>query len=224
MISHIKEYLDAYVILVVVLGIICTIFTDLLSPANSFLLGILILIIGGIADMQVFLASFSNAQVITIFILIFITVAIRRNTNVDDLFDRWFKNDHSPNRFMLKMTVTVALFSSFLNNTPIVAMLTNNVQRWAGQNNMSPSKFLIPLSYAAILGGMITVIGTSTNLVLMGLLSSNGEPMLHFMDFLVVGSAVCAIGIVYLIVFSMRVLPANNCTEAIHRKQRRVYS
>ena len=207
MISHIKEYLDAYIILAVVVGIIWTTFTDLLSPANSFLLGTLILIIGGIADMQIFLTSFSNAQVITIFILIFITVAIRRNTNVDALFDRFFKNEVSPNRFILKMSVIVAFFSSFLNNTPIVAMLTNNVQRWADQNNMSPSKFLIPLSYAAILGGMITVIGTSTNLVLMGLLSSNGEPMLNYLDFLVVGSSVCAVGILYLIVFSMRVLP-----------------
>ena len=92
---------------------------------------------------------------------------------------------------MLKLSVTVAFFSSFLNNTPVVAMLTNNVQRWAGQNDISPSKFLIPLSYAAILGGMITVIGTSTNLVLMGLLSSNNEPLLHHMDFLVVGHYIC---------------------------------
>ncbi|MEQ9062709.1 MAG: SLC13 family permease [Vicingaceae bacterium] len=205
--SHISDFFDAYLILLVVVGIIATIFTNKLSPSSAFLLGTLILIMGGAENVQGLLASFSNMQVITIFILIFITVAIRHNTNVDALFDKWFKRADSPGVFMTKLSVTVAVLSSFLNNTPIVAMLMSNVQQWARQNDISPSKFLIPLSYAAILGGMITVIGTSTNLVLMGLLSSNGEGLLSFMDFFVVGGTVCLFGILFQVLFVRRLLP-----------------
>ena len=224
-VNHLFHYLNAYLILFVVLAIIVCIYTDWLSPASAFFSAIIFLLISGVVELETFLTSFSNVQVITIFSLIFITSAIRMNTNVDGLFERWFKRRDSSGIFMLKLSTTVAFLSSFLNNTPIVSMFTNNVQLWARKKNYSPSKYLIPLSYAAILGGMITVIGTSTNLVLMGLLSTNGEVLLSHMDFLVVGSVVCVVGLIYIILFGTKTLPdrkiaikyfAENIGEYVH--------
>ena len=168
--SNIASEYGIYLILLIVFGIIISIYSDWLTPAQAFLSATLLSIIFRLIDVDDFLISFSNQQVITIFILIFITVAIRSNVDVNSIFDKYFPQSLSKSQFVLKLSVIVAFFSSFLNNTPIVSMLTSNVQQWAGKKNVSPSKFLIPLSYAAMLGGMITVIGTSTNLVLMGLL------------------------------------------------------
>lgn len=205
--THTFHYLDTYLILLVVIGIVVSIFSNLMSPSNAFLAGTIFLVISGIADIETVLGSMANMQIVTIFILIFITLAIRLNTNVDRLFRKWFRREDPPLLFSLKLSATVAFFSTFLNNTPIVAMLTGNVQQWARRKNVSPSKFLIPLSYAAILGGMVTVIGTSTNLVLFGLLSSNGEPLLQHTDFLVVGGIVCLTGILVLVPVGYFVLP-----------------
>lgn len=203
----ISEHIEAFIISIVVIGIIATIYTNVFSPSESFLSATLILILTGVIEVSDLLISFSNAQVFTIFLLIFITVAIQTHVNVNVIFNKLFPTQLSHRLFVLRLSTIVVFFSSFLNNTPIVAMLTSNVQNWASKKKVSPSKFLIPLSYAALLGGMITVIGTSTNLVLQGLLSSNGEELLKVMDFLVVGLAVSLAGIIYLSIFSGILLP-----------------
>ena len=71
--------------------------------------------------------------------------------------------------FVIKMVGFVAPTSAFFNNTPLVAMMMPYVYSWSKKNNTSPSKLLIPLSYAAILGGCMTLVGTSTNLVVNGM-------------------------------------------------------
>jgi di/tricarboxylate transporter len=105
------------------------------------------------------------------------------------------------------MMLSVASLSSVLNNTPVVAFMIPFVKNWAEKNNFPASKFLIPLSFATILGGMITLIGTSTNLVLNGLIVQAGLPSLGFDDFLFLGLTVSFIGIIYLTLFSERLLP-----------------
>ena len=81
----------------------------------------------------------------------------------------------------MRLTVPVAAASAFLNNTPIIAMLAPQVGEWADQRGDSASRYLMPLSFAAILGGMTTLIGTSTNLVVSGLLQAEGyEPFSMF--------------------------------------------
>lgn len=223
--GQIAQNFGAFVIILTVIGIIISIFTDWLSPAKAFLFAAIILILTGVIQINELLISFSNAQIITIFLLIFLTVGIRENINVNQLFDRVFPGSMSPSMFLLKLSTVVAFFSAFMNNTPVVAMLTSNVQQWAKLRKMAPSKFLIPLSFAAILGGMITVIGTSTNLVLQGLITSSSELELGIADFAVVGSGVCLTGILFLAIFATRLLPersialkafAENKGEYIH--------
>ena len=78
-----------------------------------------------------------------------------------------------------------ALLSAFLNNTPIVAMLVPRVQAWSQKTKIPASRLLIPLSYAAIIGGMGTLIGTSTNIVVSELLIAEGYPGMSMFDLFV---------------------------------------
>src|SRR5699024_5529471 len=116
-----------------------------------------------------FLDALSNESILSIFLLIFLTYGIRNNFNIMGWMDKVFGGAKKGRGFVLRMSSIVAGSSSFLNNTPIVALFLPYVYQWSKRNKVSPSKLLIPLSYAAMVGGMITVIGTSTNLVLKGL-------------------------------------------------------
>jgi len=107
------------------------------------------------------------------------------------------------------MTLLIAGFSAFLNNTPLVAVMIPYVHSWCKRNNISPSKFLIPLSYAAILGGSATLIGTSTNLIVNGLVVDQTiipdlKPLKIF-DFAVVGIPMIVVGAVLFYIGPFRI-------------------
>ncbi len=111
------------------------------------------------------------------------------------------------------MTTVVSGFSSVMNNTPIVALFIPYVYQWGKKNRVAPSKLLIPLSYAAIFGGMITVIGTSTNLVLNGFVTERGETPLGFSDFFFPGIVVSIAGILFLSLTNNTLLPNRKIDE-----------
>jgi di/tricarboxylate transporter len=195
----------------IVLGLVVVVVFSLLlksaKPALSFMGGAVVLVLIGIVTPEKMLSGFANKQIAIIFILIFITSALRKRFGLMELIDRFFQGVKRPRMFILRMSVVVASLSSVLNNTPIVALFIPYVQSWGKRTGIHPSKFLIPLSYIAMLGGMITLIGTSTNLVLNGFLEQNGEPLFRISDFLIPGLMVTLVGIVYLLVIGYRILP-----------------
>jgi len=87
----------------------------------------------------------------------------------------------------LKIFAPIAFFSAFLNNTPIVVMFAPIIRKWAIEHKISPSKYLLPLSYAAILGGMCTLIGTSTNLIVNGLMMDHDMKSMTMFEIAAVG-------------------------------------
>jgi di/tricarboxylate transporter len=105
--------------------------------------------------------------------------------------------------------------SAFLNNTPVVATFIPAVLTWARRHSIAPSKLLIPLSYAAILGGTCTLIGTSTNLVVNGLWISEGGPGLGMFDLAWVGIPVALIGVVYILLVGTRLLPEHTTDKGV---------
>ncbi|MFC4870725.1 SLC13 family permease [Negadavirga shengliensis] len=209
------EYKAIFVILLVIM-LVFVLYKDLLRPAFAFLATAFVFIVSQIISPEEFLAGLANKQIIVIFLLIGVTAGIQKNIG-SGFFYRIFSEKLTPTRFRTKLMFLVGSLSALLNNTPIVAFMIPYVKEWAEKNNFPASKFLIPLSYATILGGMITVVGTSTNLVLNGLISQYGLPMLGFQDFLFIGSAVALIGISYLVFASDRLLPERegNKTEVM---------
>ena len=106
-----------------------------------------------------------------------------------------------------RLSAVVIPLSAFLNNTPIVAMFLPVVIDWCRRNRVSPSKLLIPLSYLTILGGTCTLIGTSTNLVVNGLMVESGEPGMSLFEISKIGIPYAIIGVAYIFLFGRRLLP-----------------
>lgn len=105
------------------------------------------------------------------------------------------------------MLPTIAFISAFLNNTPVVVIFAPIIKRWAESVKLPATKFLIPLSYVTILGGICTLIGTSTNLVVHGMILEAGYEGFTMFELGKVGIFVAIAGILYLFAFSSRLLP-----------------
>src|SRR5699024_2201224 len=110
---------------------------------------------------------------------------------------------------LIRLTPPLVGMSAFLNNTPLVVMMTTAIQGWCKERNLSPSKFLLPISYLTIFGGMFMIIGSSTSLFVHGWLLArvfDGFTFFHLVPYIIVG---VVIGIIYLILFSDKILPAH---------------
>ena len=201
----INKWIVVGVILLVIIGLLI----DKVKSSVVFFGGVAVLLLTKIITPSFFLESFGNESIAAIFLLIIITAGLKNNYNLLGLLDYVYKSAKSPRVFTFQLTSSVALLSSVMNNTPIVALMIPYVYQWSKKAKVSPSKLMIPLSYAAIMGGMITVIGTSTNLVLNGFLRANNETLLTLTDFLVPGLIVSVAGILFLTFFSWKILPGH---------------
>jgi di/tricarboxylate transporter len=195
-------------VLVVVAFLVFALYRELFNPALTFFICTLALLLGGIITPAEALKGLSNQQIIIVFLLVLVTAGIRLIYGTE-LFTKLFSTKLKPKAFLLRMMMTVSSVSAFLNNTPIVAFMIPYVKDWAQRTGNPASKFLIPLSFATILGGMITVIGTSTNLVLAGLITEYKLQALAFTDFLFLGIAVTISGGIYLYTIGYKLLPSN---------------
>lgn len=198
---------EKYVVLADLALVVTLLIWDKFKSTYVFFTAAFVLILLGILPVSEFLGGFANQSIITIFLLIFVTAVIRDNFDLVGLLDRFFGKSDSPSGFVFKLTTAVAGMSSVMNNTPIVAILMPYVYQWGKKHRVSPSKLLIPLSFAAITGGMITVIGTSTNLVLNGFISNSGGETLSYLHFVIPGVLVSLAGIVFLSTVGYRILP-----------------
>ncbi len=171
-------------------------------------LGLLMLV--GIVEPSAALAGFANPAVVTIGALFVVAAGIERTRALAAL-DRLLRPQAGATRsergvLARVMPLTVVL-SAFMNNTPVVAMLIPQVQEWARRNGLAASKLLIPLSYAAIVGGTITLVGTSTNVIVHGLLLAEGLPGFGMFDFTAAGLPAALCVVAYFATLGLRTLP-----------------
>lgn len=218
-----SQNIQQIIVIGVTVLLIIFLFWEKVKPSYVFFAAVFIFLFTGIVDTKGFLNSFANESILSIFLLIFITAGLRNHFNIIGWLDTLFGKTNNPRSFMLRMTAGVTALSAFLNNTPIVALLMPYVYQWAKKNKVSPGKFLIPLSYAAIIGGMITVIGTSTNLVLNGLIESKKGIPLGMFDYLYPGLLVSIGGIIFLYFFGFKLLPNSKDLLETNAKLSREY-
>ena len=197
-----------FTIAVVVLMMLALVFelagADFVLAAALFLLMIFGIVTPGEA-----VIGFSNKGMLTVAILFIVSLAMR-NTGALDVVAKSFlrmKKKASLPSALLRMMVPVSGMSAFLNNTPIVVMLVPVLKKWAEKIDVPASKVLIPLSYAAIFGGVCTLIGTSTNLVVHGLMLENGIKGISMFELAKVGLPCAFIGWIYIAFFGQRILP-----------------
>jgi di/tricarboxylate transporter len=210
-------------VLIILFITFASIYMEWLKPAVSFLLAVLLFTITGILGTREVLAGFSNPSIIVIILLVIITAGLRKNFRMELLFDAVFKKSKTYRNFLIRLMAQVALLSAFINNTPVVALMTPYVFDYGRKNNIAPSKLLIPLSFATIMGGMITLIGTSTTLVLNGFIMEAQAPELQFEDLLFIGILVTITGISFIAIFGFRLLPNHKDTIQDFSKNQREY-
>lgn len=153
------------VILVLVLLAVTTIAPDVILIG-----GVVILLISGIISVPDALAGLANEGMVTVGLLFVVGCGVVETGGVAWVADRLFGRPHGVVNAIARLMLPTTILSAFMNNTPVVAMLIPAVNDWAKHHRIAPSKLMIPLSYAAILGGTCTLIGTSTNLVVNGML------------------------------------------------------
>ncbi len=215
--------LEAWVTLSIVGLLFAALVRNLAPPDLLFLAASTVLAIIGIITPAEAFAGFSNTGMLTVATL-FVVVAGLRETGVLDFIGHHVLGRAKSERGVLARLAAVVLpLSAFLNNTPIVAMFVPVVMDWSRRNQVSPSRLLILLSYLAILGGTCTLIGTSTNLVINGLMIENGLPGMHLFEIGMIGLPYALIGIAYLFLGGLVLLPERKELLEQLRESRREY-
>ena len=155
------------------------------------------------------ISGFANPGLATVAALFVVVCGLRETGGVDWIAERVLGRPRTLRMSLVRIFVPVVPMSAFLNNTPIVAMLIPAVIDWSKKLELAPSKLLIPLSYAAILGGTCSLIGTSTNLVVSGLVLSSAPEMepIGMFTITAVGVPAAIVGCLFLLLVGPRLLP-----------------
>jgi len=194
--------------LLVVLGAVILFATEIVSIDLVGLLIIVVLVLTGVISPEEGVEGFSNKATITVAFMFILSAALLNTGALQVVAYKLagiFRKNF--NKGIIMMMILVAVISAFINNTPVVAVFIPVVIQIAHASGRSASKMLIPMSFASILGGTCTLIGTSTNIVVSGIAEKAGlEPFGMFM-FTEFGLIVLAFGILYMIFIGIRLLP-----------------
>jgi di/tricarboxylate transporter len=202
--------LDAWLTLAVVLVTLVVLATELLPPAMAVLGAVTALLVLGVIGIPEAFEGFSNPAPLTVAALYVVAAAVQKSGLLERLAGAVLggAGEGGSERLRLaRVLAPVAGSSAFLNNTPIVAMVAPAILTWARRTGESASRYLLPVSFATILGGLLTVIGTSTNLVVSGLLESHGEAPLGFFEIGKIGLPAAIAGLAMLILLTPLLLP-----------------
>jgi len=165
-------------------------------------------VILGITPVDKFFKSIANETIVTIAMLFVVVKALELSGVIHLLAKKILpKTDNCQPIYLLGFP-GISFFSAFFNNTPIVMMIVPIIRQWCLDKKINPSKFLMPVSFVTILGGMCTLIGTSTNLIVNGLLSEHFGYSLKFFEIGKVGVICAVIGISFIILFSKYLVPS----------------
>ena len=182
---------------------------DVWSPDAILLTAVAILTVSGVMTLEQAFEGFANTTIIALGSLYVVSAAMRESGALNRASAIILGTEKQTiQRILLRLCPSVSLYSAFLNNTPVVAMGIPAIRSWAQKNNIVVSKLLMPLSFAAILGGICTLIGTSTNLITHGLLQSHGFAGLSFFELAWVGVPCAIVGLLYLVFISPMLTPA----------------
>ncbi len=180
-------------------------------PTDLTAIGIIVvLMVAGIVSPAEALIGFSNPAIVTVAVLFVVSRALVRTGALDFITASVMKfSKGNPKRLLFLSLFLVGGFSSFLNNTPVVVLFISIIIAVCSEYSLSPSKFLMPISFVSILAGTSTLIGTSTNIIVSDLAKQNGMPPIAMFELSVLGIPMAMAGAVFLYFFSSRMLPAH---------------
>lgn len=208
---------DAWVTVLVLFAILGLLVATSL-PADLLMLGgLTVLLLAGVLSVQQAFAGFANDGMLTVAVLYIVVAGLRETGVVAWIAQGIFGRPTTVTRAQLRMMLPVAGLSAFMNNTPLVAAMLPAVTEWGKKFRIPPSKLLMPLSFATILGGLCTLIGTSTNVIAAGLMQRSvdaGELAdgMNFFTLTWIGVPCALAGIAYMAIASRWLLPVRQAT------------
>lgn len=206
--------MTAYAVLLSIVALLALLIRGRTAPAILFTVWAAGYYLAGLVSEREWLAGYTNSALITLILLLLVSLALERSPLLDRFSDLVLKGGTA--RAILRLSVVTTMFSAVLNNTAVVGALLGVVSK---QRRVAPSKLLIPLSYAAIIGGVTTLIGTSTNLVVNSFVIDAGLPPLGMFQFSLVGIPL-AFACIAVMVLCSGLLPAH---EPAERENRQTY-
>lgn len=216
---------ELIVVLMVVVGILAMLGATR-KPADVILLAALAVLLAvpvptdagwkiGVIDVEDAFTGFSNTGMLTVAVLFVVVAGLKETGGIDWIASSLLGRPRNERTALLRVFPPVWGLSIFLNNTPVVAMMIPAVQDWSKRLRFAPSKLMIPLSYAAILGGTCSLIGTSTNLVVAGLVITHTDlTPLGMFDITWVGLPVAIVGLLFLFFVGPKLLPNHGKDDA----------
>lgn len=214
---------DILIVVVVILFVIISLYKEIVRPVATFIIAIILLSVLGIITSSEILHGFANEQLGIIFLLLILSDIVKKTTILNGFINKIFHPNLSYKGFLGRLMLAIGGISAWVNNTPLVAIMMPHVNDWAKKRGISPSKVLIPLSYATILGGTTTLIGTSTNLVVNGLAVNAGQPSLKMFDFSYVGVPLIFLGYLYMHFIGHKLLPSRRDPLSEFQERSREY-
>jgi len=188
-------------------------------PTDVTALGILLfLILTGLLPAEEAFAGFgSNAVIMILGILVMVEALIR--TGVTDVAGRAIlrRTDTSANRILLVVMIAASAMASFISNTAATAFFLPIVIGLARRAKLSPAKFLMPLAFASVLAGSVTLISTSTNIIVSSLLTKYDMPPMGMFELTLVGVPIAVVGMIYMLIFGHRLVPDRIPAEGAER-------
>jgi len=198
----------------VILIAFATVFFTKIAVEKVFALAFVTLLVSTVLPSEQAFLALANPGVISLACLYVIVGSLQKTGAMQLLVQNILSKPKTSSSANVRLLPPVAFASAFFNNTPIVAALTPGLVDWCKRVKVSPTKILLPLSYAAILGGTCTIIGTSTNLVVYGLLSSQfPEQEFGFFELAKIGLPITILGLLYILFFSNKVLPKRTVVD-----------
>ena len=195
-------------VLLSLLGMVVALVLDKMRPGMVLFSVVVLFLCAGILSPKEMLEGFSNKGMITVAMLFLVSEGIRQSGALGQVIKKLLPvGKTTVFKAQLRMLPTISFISAFLNNTPVVVIFAPIIKRWAESVKLPATKFLIPLSYVTILGGICTLIGTSTNLVVHGMILEAGYEGFTMFELGKVGIFIAIAGIIYLFLFSSKLLP-----------------
>ena len=199
---------EAWFVLLVVSICFGLLASNRFSPDLILMGGVTLFLVSGIVSPSQALAGLANEGMVTVAVLYIVVTGIRETGGINWIVQSVLGVPKSLANAQLKVMVPVAALSAFLNNTPVVAVFIPAIEDWAKRNRLSVSKLMLPMSYAAIAGGTCTLIGTSTNLVINGMVTTETTlPQFGIFDLAWVGVPVTLVVFLYVLITQSWLLP-----------------
>ena len=198
------------VVLMALTGMLAALIMDKMRPGMILFSVVVIFLCTGILSPKEMLEGFSNKGMMTVAMLFLVSEGIRQSGALTQLIKKLLPQKKTTVfKAQLHMLPSIAFISAFLNNTPVVVIFAPIIKRWSNFVKLPYTYFLIPLSYVTILGGMCTLIGTSTNLVVHSMMEEAGMKGFGMFELGKVGIFIALAGIIYLFLFAKKLLPAD---------------